>query len=222
MLFNPIKHTKLETIEDIKNFSCLTNKFYKAKTYYNNNGRIFFVDFDNIVKIIPYRPEILQIMEQAGFSNDSELENFQNAEYSLDRYSWLSKIAEEENWNHTYQTAHTVAAKKGLKDISLSEKVQIREIPTSSYFYDEYDTNFYYQTMVKKFLTDDSEINIGTFIIIDNKTLLMCDNYGRTFLLKVKDCINDVANLLLKAFYKRNSTPEKFVTNSKPENEFTL
>lgn len=222
MIFAPIKHSKLETVEDIRSFSCMTNKFSKTRTYYNTKERIIWVDYDQIVRVTPYRPEIIERFENTLFTRDPALLNFQSECDNFTRYSWLKQIAEEENWNYTYEIAHIIAGQKGLKGISLPERIQIREISPSSYFYDGNDTSLYFSPMVKMFVSEGSGTNIGTFIIINNKTLLMCDNYGRTFLIKVKDCINDVVNSLLMSHYTRNSTPENFVSTSKPENEFTL
>jgi len=74
-MFNtPIRHTRLTSIEDVKKFSYKTNIYSEyAHTMTFNNGQIAFTAEDGLVHITPYRPEVIEILGEAGYSEKHSL-----------------------------------------------------------------------------------------------------------------------------------------------------
>ena len=207
-MFNaPIKHTRLTSIEEVMNFSFRTDSRATPLTKCQNNGQIAFADQYGTVYVTPYRKEIHSILQEAGYKESSIFVPFSNGEPRPDAYQWLAKIAEEENWAYTHEEAFKVASEKGIQPVKVSGKYQIKEVS----FYDDTDTHTYYSALTMKFLMNNSEENIGTYILVDEKTLVICDEYGRTFLLKAKTVVNDLVNSLIDAGYTRTVHPEYYI-----------
>ena len=217
MFTNPIKHTRLTSMEELLKFSYRTNIFSEHKlTVSQNNGQIAFSDEQGLVYVTPYRSEIHSILTEAGYSKASMHVPFSNSENRPDAYQWLVKIAEEENWAVTHEEAFKVATEKGIQPVRVNGKYQIKEISD----YDDTDTHIRYTSLTTKFLFNNSKDNIGTYIIVDEKTLVICDEYGRTFLLKAKTVVNDIVNALIDAGYTRTANPEWYVKHYEPEDSF--
>lgn len=207
-MFNkPIKHVRLKSVEELKMFSYHNDGVKrKPKTCFNHNGDIFFCDEYQQVWVTPFRSEIYSILKEAGYEEDTILIPYPNSEEVRETYAWLRKIANEENWAETYEKAFEVANEKGIKPVVLEQKVQVKEING------EYkDSQRRYYSMTSRFLCEYSIKNIGTYILLDNKSILVCDEYGRTFLIVVKTYINDVVNTLIEAGYTRTLNPEIYV-----------
>ena len=209
-MFNtPIKHTRLSTLEEVKDFS-FTNFGVQAKpmTYCQNNGQIAYADNWGWLYVTPYRSEIREILEKEGYREGAIFVPFSNGEEMPEAYKWLSKIADEENWAETYEMAFQVATEKGIKPVKVeNQKFHIME---TRFYYDE-KTGTSYKALAIQFLLNDSRKNIGTYIIIDEKTLAICDEYGRTFLVRAKTIINDLVNSLIDAGYTRTVHPEWYI-----------
>lgn len=125
-------------------------------------------------------------------------------------YDWLKSIADEENWAETFESAFKIASEKGIKSVEVNtENLRIKNIV---YSYEDNPAKKKYGSMITQFLTDDTENNIATYIIVDEKTVLICDEYGRTFLVKAKTIINDLVNAMIEAGYTRTVHPEKYVS----------
>lgn len=214
MFTQPIKHTRLASLEEVLNFSYRTDSSATPLTKWQNNGQIAFANQYGIVYVTPYRPEIHSILQEAGYKEESLYVPFSNGEKRPEEYKWLAKIAEEENWAETHEEAFEVASKKGIRRVMVSEKYQIKEIS----HYDDTDTHTAYLPLTMKFLMNESKDNIGTYILVDEKTIVICDEYGRTFLLKAKTVVNDLVNALIDAGYTRTVHPERYVVRkSEPE-----
>ena len=162
-------------MDELLKFSYRTDRRSEHKLILTqNNGQIAFSDENGYVYVTPYRPEISEILTEAGYSESYSLfVPFSNGEERPDEYQWLAKIAEEENWAYTHQQAYEVSIKKGIKPLGTSQKIQIKEI----LFYDDVDSKTYYTALTSKFLLNQSEENIGTYILVDEKTIVICDEY---------------------------------------------
>lgn len=216
MFTTPIRHTYLKSMEEVMNFSYRTGSRATPLTRWQNNGQIAFADQYGNVYVTPYRDEIHRIMEESGYKEKFIFVPFSNGEQRPDEYQWNVKIAEEENWALTYEEAAQVAQNKGIRRVMVSEKYQIKEI---SSFYDDTDTHTIYLPLTMKFLMNETKDNIGTYIFVDEKTLVICDEYGRTFLLRAKTVVNDIVNALLDAGYSRNIHPEMYIRKYDPKEE---
>ena len=213
MFTNPIKHTRLTSMKELLKFSYRTDSHSENKLVVTqNNGQVAFADEYGCVYVTPYRPEVHAILSEAGYSEKYCLfVPFSNGENRPDAYQWLAKIAEEECWAYTHEKAYQVATEKGIKSVTLRGKYQIKEIS----YYDDTETHTTYSALTTMFLFSSKE-NIGTYIVIDEKTIMVCDEYGRTFLLKSKTVINDTVNILLDAGYTRTAHPEWFIHHYEP------
>lgn len=207
MFTTPIRHTRLTSMEEVLNFSYRTNSHATPLTKCQNNGQIAFADQYGIVYVTPYRNEIHSILETNGYKEGSIFVPFSNGEPRPDSYQWLYKIAEEESWAYTYEYAFKVASQKGIQPVKVSGKYHIREIS----YYDDTDTHTGYSPLTMMYLLNESKRNIGTYIIVDDKTIVVCDEYGRTFLIKAKTVINDLVNALIDAGYSRTPHPEYYI-----------
>ena len=215
MFTTPIRHTRLNTMEEVMNFSFRTEFRSTAMTKWQNNGQIAFADENGNVYVTPFRPEIDSILEQAGYRMGSMFVPFSNSEPRPDEYQWLVKIAEEENWAATYEEAFKVAYEKGVKPVKEigNYQIKIKEV----IFYEDTETHTKYSALTMKYLLNDTQKNVGTYIRVDEKTIVICDEYGRTFLVKAKTVANDLVNDLIGAGYTRTVHPERYVRKYEPK-----
>ncbi len=218
MFTTPIKRTPLTTLEEVQKYSYLMNDISSdTMTFCQNNGQIAFVDYQGHIYVTPYREEIPKILTRSGFEIGSIYVPFSNRGDIPVSYEWLKKIALTENWAATHERAYEIASERGIKTVDLSfiEKIHICEF----FRYEDKENGMIYHSMANLWLFNGEENNIGTYIIIDNKTVIVCDEYGRTFLIKVKSVINYIVNTLIDAGYRHNATPERYVSFYKPEEE---
>ena len=216
MFTNPIKHTTLTSMDELFKFSYRTdNKGQKEFTYWQNNGQIAFVDDFHTVWVTPYRTEIDSLLKEAGYSEGGVFVPFSNGEKVPEAYAWLRKIAEAENRARTHEEAFEKATERGIKPVYVKQKVQVKEIDC---WYEDDESNTTYSPMTMMYLMNSTDENIATYIVVDEKTLLICDEYGRTFLVKVKTVINDIVNTLIEAGYTRTARPERYVHHKPVEN----
>jgi len=210
MFSNPMKYTPLKSLEELKDWSYQ----YKFRTdnspcvYCSNNGQISYTDDQGTVWVTPARPEVRDILAGAGYKEGGLYVHFSNGEERPSEYQWLQKISDEECWAYTYQKAYECAEKKGIMPVSIKEKVYVREIV--GYWYDEQLATEYY-ALATIYLLNQTDENVGTYIVLDEKTVVVCDEYGRTFLLRAKTVINDTVNALIDAGYTRTLHPEYYV-----------
>lgn len=208
MFTTPIRHTSLKSMEELFEFSYRTERKAKPHAYWQNNGQIAFADEFGMVWVTPYRTEIHSLLKESGYSEGSVFVLFSNGEEVPDAYAWLRQIAEEENMAVTYEEAFKKATERGVKPVNLKEKVKVKEIVG---WYEDEESNTRYEPMTMMYLHNGTEKNIATYIVVDEKTLLICDEYGRTFLVKVKTVINDIVNSLIEAGYTRTAHPERYI-----------
>ena len=213
-MFNtPIKRTRLKSLEEVIKFSHRTGGRFDDMPFVkcSNNGQIAFSDERGFVYVTPYRSEIHSILDEAGYRERCFFVPFSNGEERPEEYRWLAKIAEEENWAETYEEAAKIATEKGVKPVVLPmlQKLQIKEIYSP---YEDPETRTVYRKLVDMFFRGTTtQDNIGTYIIVDEKTLVICDEYGRTFLVRAKTIINDIVNTLIDAGYTRTAHPEWYI-----------
>ncbi len=210
MFTNPIRHTRISSMKELMKFSYRTDMRSEHKLVVTqNNGQIAFSDEYGRIYVTPYRSEIHGILAEAGYIEKYVLSvPFSNREERPDAYKWLAKIADEENWAETYEEAYKISQEKGIEPVSLSSRqYHIKEIR----YYVDPETNIAYSAMTMMFLHNDSRDNIGTYIIVDEKTLLICDEFGRTFLLKAKTVVNEIVNKLIEAGYTRCAYPYRYI-----------
>ncbi len=218
-MFNtPIQHKPLTSMKEVTRFSYRTGSYSEEKRIATqNNGHIAFSDEIGRIFVTPYRPEIWDILRKDGYTEKCTLSvPYSNGgEVIPVTYKWLVKIAEEENWASTYEEAAQVAKKKGIQPVKkVSKEYSVKEI--SSPYYDT-ETHTGYTPMTMKYLLNSSKENVGTYVLVNEHTLVVCDEYGRTFLLKTKGVVNDMVNSLINAGYTRTLHPEYYISEYKPE-----
>lgn len=219
MFTTPIRSTKLTTLEEVMTVSEYVidpKRTYHVKVFCQDNGQIAFTNEHGNICVTPYRTEIRKILLENNYTEDTVSVPFSNRyEQVPPRYIWLKKMAEQENWSQTYEEAFDIAQKKGIKSVSLefgSKQLRYREI--NSFYPDQ--SNFKgYHPMITLYLLNRSADNIGTYILVDDQVILVCDEYGRTFQITAhqKATFNSVVNTLIEAGYKHNVHPETFVTD---------
>ena len=221
MFRKPIQHVPLKTMKEVKaNSIRIGSTSAKPRTGFISNftnNFILYVDESGISYITPYRYDISEVL--SNFIDSIEVPNFPQLELysectSSDQYKWLEKIADEENWAYTYEVAYQIAKEKGIKPIFIAESITLRQIiskPLENCFGSTLEIC---HPLVNQFLTSGTSQNIGTYIHLSSKSLLVCDEYGRTFYIAVNGVINDIENQLIDAGYTRTMHPEKYVKYS--------
>lgn len=221
MFSTPIKHVRLKSLEELKAFSF--RKFgeeAEPKTFCSNNGQTAYTDESGYVYVTPSRTGVLDILLDAGYREGSIFVPFSNGEERPYHYKWLARIADEENWCETFSLAKYVADNKGVKPVDTNgiSFRQIRDITEHGFFDKENDC--IYSRMAIKFLLNGTAENVGTYIVISSNTVMVCDEYGRTYLLTIKGTINELVNRMIEAGYTRCIRPDLFVReSSKPKTE---
>ena len=125
----------------------------------------------------PYRSEIEEIFIKNEYHKTSMFVPFSNGEERPKRYNWLAKIADEELWAETFEEAFDIAIDKGIemiypKKISLQFK-QFRNLTFENF--DDKDNKCCYCGMILQNLHNDTSENIGTYIVIDDNMVMVCD-----------------------------------------------
>lgn len=207
----PIKCTRLKTMEELISFSYKSTSSGAPLSYFwlSDHVAFLFTDSYGSVFIAPWRPEITSLLCKNQYQVNESLKIPYELYSEPYRYTLLKDIAEQEIWAFTYEKAYEASQEKTIQPVSL-EQVNFTITAIESSRNDD-NKRLSFQPMVEPLLDGDSADNVATYIIIDNKTLLLCDEYGRTFLLRTKRVINPIVNKLMKANYTRNPNPEKFV-----------
>ena len=212
MITTPIQHKALKSMKDVMRWTyrihSMSEEKCVAKTVAIQKRRaIMLADEAGCIYVTPYRPEIRGILEKAGYTYTNEctlLVPFSGSEVPT-RYKWLEKIAEEENWASTYEKAAQVANQKGIKPVKVGKGYSIREI--SSPYYDRDDKTIYIP-MIEMYLDLATDKNVGTYVLVNEHTLVVCDEYGRTFILKNSKGVYNMVNSIINAGYTRMLHPE--------------
>lgn len=223
MFSEPIKYVRLKSMEELEKFSmeCWDQKA-TPMTFCMNNGQIAYADEAGGVRVTPYRPEIHGILKENGYHEATFFVPFSNGEKRPDRYEWLAKMADEECWAETFEQAFRVSVRKNvlpllpdnLKSITFK---QIRDITAKPF--DDKRNHRYFIGMVMKHLGNQTEDNVGTYIVVDSHNVMVCDEYGRTFILTVKGIVNDLVNSLIAYGYKRTVHPEYCIRKYQKDGE---
>ena len=102
-----------------------------------------------------------------------------------------------------------IAEEKGIKSVKFDEEQLevFRDVSESDQDLD----GFTYTSMTNPKYVRLSQENVGTYIRTNSKTVLLCDEYGRTFLLKFGLSANEFVNKLNEAGYKPNCMPWDYV-----------
>lgn len=214
MFITPIRHVPLVSLEDVFNFSHCMHEKNDPFIFWQNNGQIAFTNGYGIIHVTPYRNEIRDILKSSGYKEQSFFVPFSNGEPRPEEYQWLAKIADEESWAYTFEKASKIASEKGILPVEVTEKYQIKRI--FSTWDDEIDHKIYYP-LTMKYLMNETDKNVGTYIYLDERNIVVCDEYGRTYFVRAHILINDLVNSLIKAGYTRTLHPERYVHKYEPE-----
>lgn len=207
-MFNqPIKHVRITSMEELLKFSYWTERKAAPLSLWQHSGQIAFAVENGSVYVTPYRPEVNKLLEENGYRRNSFLVPFSDGEERPHFYKWLVKIAEQECWAYTHEQARIISQSKGIKPVDPNTgNLRIREITRS-----QQEGKWGFNPMVSLYLHNLTEENVATYIVVDDRTVLLCDEYGRTFFVQAKVVINDFVNTLIDAGYTRTVHPESYV-----------
>jgi len=206
----------MTSIEEVMNTSLRVSESALASrfSYCTYKGNTTFVDQYGRKWLTPTRPETERILEEEGYHQENLYVHLSNGEIAPENYKWFQKIALEERRAYTHQMAYEISLSKGIKPVLLEGKVaklHIKEITEN--FLDE-SSQTLYEPLVQLELAHNTEENIATYIVVDDKTIVVCDEFGRTYLLKVSSIINEIVNALVDAGYRRTMEPWLYVRST--------
>lgn len=224
MFFEPVRYTKLRNAFEVMKYSKLvftqSNTSIK-KVYCIYRDQIIFVDENGYGYMTPYREEIMDVLEKEdGYKSSSFILNMpESSRKEIDRqmqqedYKWLMQMANSEEWNLTFEKAHTAAQNNNVKEVEIDESLIrfFQDVTTEEYILGAGKGSIAFKGMVEKHLNNGSELNVASFIRFNSTTLLICDNYGRTFLVRFTKSTNHVVNQLLEAGYTYTTYPWLYV-----------
>lgn len=209
MFISPIKpNVETFSMEDIFRFSCSveTKEVYSPYLFTCHGDYMTFTDVFGHLFVTPYRSKLISVLSALNYKDSSELPYpFKDKEIP-EEYLWLKHIIDEENWSETYQRAFKISVEKGISAV---------DIPTSGLTIKEikYDKDYFIQPLCSLWLNEKSKDNIGTYIYLNPKEIVVCDEYGRTFYIKGNIILNNIINTLISAGYKHTESPEKYVSH---------
>lgn len=208
MFTRPIQYTQLKSIDELTEFSLELPSIGTSNSmeWNENGGMMVFITKLGLRYLSPTRPETNDLMKKEGYWRNENL-GVPLVRLAEDpdlfcKLEWLQRDARAEWWAYTYQVAKKIADEKEIKEVVITEPVKVREIVCE---YGEYTS------LVDKCLGNSTGNNVGTYIIINDKELIVCDEYGRTYLITVKRVINDIVNMLIKAGYTKTTEPWRYV-----------
>lgn len=222
MFSKPIRHVKLKGFSDLANYSLSLFEFKlqsERKQYCIYQENVVYVTEEGQVYVTPIRPEVCSILKENGYTEAGFSIPYKGKEFveklnyliNSDGYKWLIKIAEEEIFYYMFEQAHYVAKKKGIKEVEV--KREFVEMYADVSMEEKKFGEYLYTGMLDKKFKLLSENNVGTYIRVNEDTILLCDEYGRTYYIKIKvqDYVNDFINQLIDAGYTRNRFPWEYV-----------
>lgn len=223
MFKKPIQHVPLKTMAEVKARSCELSLSssddrgtFTFRSLEDASKAIIYCDEYNQLFITPFRSDIEQTLVRQEYllvqDRFYKMLFYPNNNIPV-KYQWLEWIAKEENWALTYEDAYSYSKEKGIKPVTIAEPIcrlnQIVETPLVNEFLGKTETC---RPMVSLFFEDGTAKNVGTYIHLSSKSLLVCDEYGRTFYIAVNGVINDIENQLINSGYTRTMHPERYVS----------
>ena len=212
MFTAPSTYSRITNVEEILKVSYRT-KYHAAKQLakWQNNGQVAFSGPDGYIWVTPYRPEIHGILEDAGYHDEGLYVPFSGTTYGRpEKYQKLIELAKTSCKAYTQEEAFKVASEKGIQPVNVDSTLYQVEEFTS---YTDPETQIHYTELVMTFLANNSGKNVGTFIVVNDHTLVICDEYGRSFLVTAtsSDLIDDLVGKLVNSGYTSTTYPECYV-----------
>lgn len=209
MFGNLIEYHRLQSIEEVKTISMIY-RTESVKGYQIRNGNVIFSDGTGMGWITPFRLEIEQLLEEAGYKAKDMYTILPDGFFESNEYRWLEKMAKESIWNEVFKKCREISKNDGVDTTKVPKEedfVNIVEVTYGEYVDSESNLR------VKPMITEAIEriTNVATFIIVDNQHLLICDEFGRTFYTKSRININEAVNKLQNSKFRRNVIPYKYV-----------
>lgn len=183
----PKKFERLQGKKEVYDFSCRTE--FKDMPYRKGqkDGIIAFSNCYGVIYITPYRPEIMEVLKEAGYVG--VLTNVPLLEDDLlPEFNKFKKLADEQVKAYNCELANKIAYERHIKRCVIANSEAIEIIDTV-----EKDEWIITPLLDNKLFP---YTNIGTYIKLDNSKIVLCDEYGRTFYVKVTNIYNALASLL--------------------------
>ncbi len=229
MFYEPIRYVGLKNSFELASFS-LTIDGYSVnypKEYCLYQGQIVFVTEECCASVSPRVEEAEAILQKDGYKKGeyfvpNQEKGFVEKLYNTinsKEYKWLKQMANLEKLNLAFLRAHKIANNKKIGCVE-PDRSQIEMYIDVSEKSTEID-GLVYKCMLNKKLDYISQKNVGTYIRVDYRTVLVCDEYGRTFLIRFKECANEFINSLIDANYTKTLLPWSYIY-SKKENAKNL
>ena len=219
MFYQPTRNVKIKNFEELKKFSICMKGYVvdEPKKFCQYQEQVVFVTEEKIAYVCPERDGIFDIMKKEGYEEGdffviNQEKSFIEKLYATikgKQYNWFLKMKKEEENNLLYERLHMIAEEKGIKSVKFDEEQLevFRDVSEADQDLDGYT----YTSMTNPKYALLSKENVGTYIRTNSKTVLLCDEYGRTFLLKFGLSANEFVNKLNEAGYKPNCMPWNYV-----------
>ncbi len=228
MFGEPIRHTRLDSFNELLKVSYeVFGKTDEPMILCHCNGHIAFTDSNGQLFVTPYRHEVTEILENQGEYKWKVIDvpfSYERKEKLPEAYFWLIKKAKQENWSYIYEKAKEIADQRRVKSPDLPmEKTDPSYIPMVTVHFikegwktDTSEGTMWFMPMVSQNVTNWEE-NVGTYIILDEYCIVVCDEWGKTYFIQTKRNVSDLVNRLKDAGFYWTPHPAKFVRKDIPK-----
>lgn len=218
MFDEPVRYTPLSSMEELISQSYKTGQSSESKkAACLTGGNMIYVSETGDVYITPLRPEIPKILKENDYKPNDLLSDLALSSLSYFlvplEYENLLNIAKEQKRAKAYEDAFKIATRKGILPVQLVDY----QIETYKQFFSSYyDEEFvlYYQVLANETLSGYSVENIASFIVVNTTTMLICDEYARTFFLRTP-LASSIESKLLEAGYHYTDNRDMYIRSKK-------
>ena len=226
MFYEPLRLMKpFDSVKQLLNYSKrveIPGKGLPNKRYYKmENGNILYTYNPKFTYLTLPWLGLENFLKAYGFKKSKKLE-LPNP-IPVDWYSDFALLYEQmklQYWAAAFDKCKQSAEASNLQPVEIHEEVVFHDLTFHDYTFHEMTTrsfvkpsNITCKGMVHAFPTCNGVKNVGTFIYCET-FLVVCDEYGRTFLLQQtseENSLIPVMNRLIEAGYTINPTPNEYV-----------
>ena len=217
MFVSPIiPAVRMDSMADVTRYSI----YYKYEhehekmVYCTNNGMLAYITESGEVRATPFY-EAGDILEANGYRTGSLFVPYSNGEQPTPELTMLRLYHKQFGQAVTFEEARKISREKGIDDSKVEftpSEIKVCEVSYgSSYVYKTgfEDIHSIVVTSVTSMYLLDGKDCIGTFVHFGNNFLVICDQWGRTFVVTPKTgVLNGFVNKLIDAGYTLMPNPE--------------
>lgn len=211
-----IPAVRMDGIADVTRYSIYYKYDHEHEklVYCTNNGMLAYITQSGEVRATPFY-EARSILESNGYRSGSLFVPYSNGEKPTPELRMLRLYHEQFEWAKTYEEARGISKEKGIDDSRIEfapSEIKVFEVtPGASYVYKTgfEDIHTIVVTSVTSMYLFNGRDCIGTFINFGNNFVVICDQWGRTFVVTPKTgVLNNFVNKLIDAGYTLMPNPE--------------